>query len=903
MKKIYCIITALLITASTAFSQPYLLKSEIMPVESNRDSRFSVQATIMDNDTWCHVTWPDPGNDYQELAYDDGEADDFFLWSSAGGISANKFHPNGYPFIVTGGKIYVGDSTLPGPFLGTSFRVLVFDDDGENGLPGTALDSIDVTVNTYEWVKFEGLTATVTEGDFYLAMKQTSSFPPNTAPVGVDQDNPTYFKSYVYLTQDSSWVLSPLQDFMIRAWIVSYNEPPRDIDYFRLARFSNFYPCGSPLQGDTSVLDTIYNSAYDDYAWDSLPAGSYAYGVRTHFTDGSWSDYDISNVVTHIAFLYSPSCFYGSDTGNRPLIICPPMDSIGTIPDNFIGFNFYLNGELQASLPPSATSYDPDPLFPINAIAALTAVYDLTPFGYPGETGESCGLIIDYVKIWGSSPPLLEQWNTGTFETNNWMTDRPNWLINEEQGNPLPSAEFSRNPILTDYESGLTSYPLRADSMSAGKIYLDFDIRLNSTASSGSEFLMVQVRNWESMEWVNANSFSNIEGSFGWVSQHLDITPLAMNQIFNIRFLARGENSAAISGWFIDNIHVYRSCNPPQNFHAGWTITNQAIELHWESPEGASLDDQWINWDDGVNYGNSVAAGTDWSVASRWTPAFLTDFEGATITKIAFFPNEVQATYNVRVWEGENAANLVVDQEVLSPIIGQWNTITLATPVTLDITQELWVGYHIDSDSGSPAGVDNGPAIDGFGNMIYLGHWQTLSEVYPDLDCNWNIEAFIDMAANADSTVEYAIYRSDDSNPFYLRDKSYQNFYLDDSAFCDHPGEFHAYKITAIYFSENETCESAFSNTIGEICEGINDEIRQESVNIFPNPCYDFLMIESSEELGLISLYNAFGELMLKKKVDVKQLEIPVSAYPAGVYMISVEAGKVVVSKKVIVMH
>jgi hypothetical protein len=183
------------------------------------------------------------------------------------------------------------------------------------------------------------------------------------------------------------------------------------------------------------------------------------------------------------------------------------------------------------------------------------------------------------------------------------------------------------------------------------------------------------------------------------------------------------------------------------------------------------------------------------------------------------------------------------------------------------------VGYHIDSASGSPAGVDNGPAYDGYGNMIYSGHWQTLLEFNPDLDYNWNIEAFIDLPVTTDSTFEYAIYRSDDYNPFYLRDITSQNFYLDDSAICYHPGEFHAYKISAIYFSENETCESAFSNTIGEICEGISDEIRQESVSMFPNPCSDFFRIESSEEMGLISIYNPYGELILEKKIDEKRLK------------------------------
>lgn len=62
-------------------------------------------------------------------------------------------------------------------------------------------------------------------------------------------------------------------------------------------------------------------------------------------------------------------------------------------------------------------------------------------------------------------------------------------------------------------------------------------------------------------------------------------------------------------------------------------------------------------------------------------------------------------------------------------------------------------------------------------------------------------------------------------------------------------------------------------------------------------------MIESSEEINFINLYNSFGELLFKKKVDISQFEIPVSPYPAGVYMIRVETSGEIISKKVIVMH
>ena len=206
----------------------------------------------MDNDTWCHVEWSGPPF-FQEIWYDDEEADDYFIYSSPGNISANRFTPTGYPVNVYGGRIFVGDGSFPGPFLGSSFRVLVFDDAGEDGLPGNVLDSMEVTVNNYGWVEFYGLSASITEGDFYLAMKQTAPSP-DAAPLGVDLDNPTYFKSYCHFVGAPGWVVSPLQDFMIRAWTTDIDGSQTDIDYYQVDRFSNFDPCSDPLLGNTTIL-------------------------------------------------------------------------------------------------------------------------------------------------------------------------------------------------------------------------------------------------------------------------------------------------------------------------------------------------------------------------------------------------------------------------------------------------------------------------------------------------------------------------------------------------------------------------------------------------------------------------------------------------------------------------
>ena len=212
---------------------------------------------------------------------------------------------------------------FPGPFLGTEFGLAVFDDDGANGLPGTMLDCAGVTVNNYGWVELDWLNAEITDGNFYLAMVQVGPAP-FVAPIGIDTDIPTYFRSYSKFGSNN-WMLSGYQDFMMRAWLsgpqgdmitdntgskmmypsrvpanwqeifltasgtdpnfmpglernyVQYrgvdNMASRDVVNYRVARYSNFDPNGSPSAGTTSELANTGNLYYNDYAWAGLPQG------------------------------------------------------------------------------------------------------------------------------------------------------------------------------------------------------------------------------------------------------------------------------------------------------------------------------------------------------------------------------------------------------------------------------------------------------------------------------------------------------------------------------------------------------------------------------------------------------------------------------------------------------
>ncbi len=338
---------------SVTVADTFALHGEATPVSTGMwDLNYPpgfVHAEVMGDDTLCEITWSLPGGPY-EIIIDDGEADDFFVYAHSGSWNAVKFTPSGYPATVIGGEFYVGDGSFPGPFLGTDFGVAVFDDDGDNGLPGTMLDSNGVTVNNSGWVSLDWLNAVINDGSFYLAMYQSGNSP-YAAPIGIDSDPPTHFKSYSKFLANG-WNLSPLQDFMIRAWIngpqgdaraglpekalravpkvpagwkqyamtrsgnlpeilpgyeldeVSYKGIDgmgnRDVVNYCVARYSDFDPDGPPSAGTLTEFSPVTGLYYDDSGWAGLPGGWYAYGVKALYTSGVYSGYTVSNIIGHL---------------------------------------------------------------------------------------------------------------------------------------------------------------------------------------------------------------------------------------------------------------------------------------------------------------------------------------------------------------------------------------------------------------------------------------------------------------------------------------------------------------------------------------------------------------------------------------------------------------------------
>ena len=185
---------------------------------------------------------------------------------------------------------------------------------------------------------------------------------------------------------------------------------------------------------------------------------------------------------------------------------------------------------------------------------------------------------------------------------------------------------------------------------------------------------------------------------------------------------------------------------PPVNVQA--TDNGAIANITWMAPGSAG--GEWLHYDSGEN-NDSIGTGSanDFDVYIRYPASALADYAGMSLYTLKVWPAQA-GTFSVRVWTGGTAAapaNMVVDQG-FTPVLDTYNTVTLNNPVLVTGNEELWFGYRNVVTSGYPAGCDAGPAVNGFGNMMYFGgSWTTLIEQNPDLDYNWNIQGFVGWAA------------------------------------------------------------------------------------------------------------------------------------------------------------
>ena len=550
------------------------------------------------------------------------------------------------------------------------------------------------------------------------------------------------------------------------------------------------------------------------------------------------------------------------------------------------------------------------------------------------------------------SLPFTEGWDQGTYAYHSWVHSG-NWSISSITGNPYPSATFSGLPPTVNYNDTLQSITLSASEYTCASIYLDFDYMLVDQNHTGAEFLTVEVRT--DSVWKKIGEHSN-SGNAGWTNQHIEIA-YAKGKSFTIRFRAHGANSADILHWYVDNIHVYAICRPPLNL-----TVNQSqyqVILTWSPPDCGydGSNPKWIHWDDGVNYNAIGTCNCEVDIAARWTPGQIAQFSGASVTKISFFPNSAgYATFRARVWQGVNGNNMIVDQDIPSVNWDQWNIIDLVSPALIDVTQDLYIGLYIHFIAGYPAGTDAGPAIDGFGDMMYYqGSWLTLISLNPSLDYNWNIQAYVENLKSASQPViltqppipelsgpvtvagpnagrglrfmpdeitgrpknnsilmGYNVWRTDstgDTSTFHkINGPIVADTTFTDNIPHDSPGVYNYYVTAVMNDSATNSfiCESPGTNrlAVSVPAVGIISNKPSGGLSVFPNPSADIINESSDQTISSVAILNYTGrEVYTKNNINSKTLRLNVSAFPSGIYFVKLTREKGIGISKITVVR
>ena len=520
------------------------------------------------------------------------------------------------------------------------------------------------------------------------------------------------------------------------------------------------------------------------------------------------------------------------------------------------------------------------------------------------------------------SLPFTEDWESQTFTHNLWEISDDAWVIDVATGNGGASAKFSGSSMQSNYSSTLTSNWLA--EVNVGTVALKFDLKLIDIVSTGSEYLYIKLFN--GTDYFTLDSINNT-GSFEWENYEYDISELACGNDFKIVFDAQGTSSTNISGWFVDNIEVYRECEPPRKLE-GKALEGEALVANngwwyciigWEAPEMFIPASPWKQWDSGENFTAFGPLSASFKVAAHWDANMLTDVDGDTIKKIRYFISNNQFDFFiVHVWTGPDAVNTIYSDTVPTIVAGEWNNHILTDTLILDASLEYWVGYEIIGNVAGtyPAGTDAGPANSGFGDKVSTDGvtWDNLSDF--GLSYNWNIEMYVMVPPDTSNhgLNHFVVYKSADGNNYSILDSVCfipgQMYYeIEDYDIGNH--DVYLYKVNAVWGENGDTCISNYARNklipfqdfvaIFNPLIGIHEPVKNSGLLIYPNPVSNFLTVNSEFTLLNFTIYDLTGRKVYSGKVPgPNNLTLDVSKLKNGLYLLKAETNQGTFISKII---
>ncbi len=647
----------------------------------------------------------------------------------------------------------------------------------------------------------------------------------------------------------------------------------------------------------TACVRSLYGSGYSDFACTTLT---------------SWYLYPVRNIqgnpVENTAFV----------TWEKPVMA---NDSAQMTPPGLLGYFIYRNDSMiqQINDTDLMVFYDYN-LEPGPYQYGVSAIYDLTAYGYPGQISESIPAGPLHITIaWGRTLPFFEPWDNGSFVFNEWRwsPDPGNWIMDMAEGSPAPAASFRWQPPKVNYDFSLESPAFNGLSYTCAEIWLDFDLKLEDRNATGDEKLNVEI--YYNGVWHKKCEIKNL-GSSGPSNYHVDISEVR-GKGFRVRFRASGMNSADIVHWLVDNIKIYPECYPAVDV-SGEQLAN-VVKLTWSPPlchSGIFLlegfenvvfpPNQWTenatnpdaSWTHltlsspiGVHSGN-YSAGLNWDYnhQDEWLIAENVYVSG----DLSFWSYAIQGSlhqdhYFVKISTDNGASwNILLDLSALPPYPGTNGINDWMSPYIIDLSD--YIGQTVDIAWH---------AIDGDGNGLWYP-WaiDDCSVGYGDLLVNELIgKSYGNIRPKKSREITgYDIFRKGDGgNEFALLNL----FPVSDTTYLDtlqQSGQYRYFIRTR--FSECENPSNSDTILIDVITSESN--LEKSLIRIFPNPADQILNIQSSKRIEMFELFGIDGTLRAKWEAGEPPLySLNLRHVPSGLYMLRVGLAQQTYTFKLCVSH
>ena len=224
---------------------------------------------------------------------------------------------------------------------------------------------------------------------------------------------------------------------------------------------------------------------------------------------------------------------------------------------------------------------------------------------------------------------------------------------------------------------------------------------------------------------------------------------------------------------------------------------NKTVTLSWEKPGTVRQNEAILRYDNGAfSSGVGLTDGGFFFVGVKWSLDDLVEYRGMSIDKVGLYVNDICTALSLSIYQ--DGKSIKTQKVNLANIrYGEFNTIELNSPVTIERGHEYMVAFLVYHDAGVlPIGMDDGTAVEGMSNVISTDgkNWTTCRR----MSCgtgNLNIMAhFAPAESDEEAPVGYDVYRDGAKiNTEVVAD----TFYVDEVT----EAGVHTYAVKSVYAS------------------------------------------------------------------------------------------------------